>query len=508
MTSDGSGGAIITWTDYRYFYPNGPILVYAQKINSIGIIQWTPNGIQICTNPSDQLFPKIAGDGNGGAIIVWEDDRNNGLYIQHIDASGITQWSPNGVQFTISHGGTAKILGDGNGGAIVAWQASPGGLYTDIYAQRIDSKGVLLWPAGGVAICSASLDQHALDMVTDGKGGAIITWVDDRNNYGVYDFSDIYAQRVNLDGLVQWTKDGVAISIATYGQSNPALVTDGNGGAIITWLDSKNGLYAQKINAVGIVQWADNGVMISSNESGQSVPAIVSDGRGNAIITWEDNRNGYNNTDVYAQKINNNGKFPVLTVLTPKGGEKLAAGNTYKISWSAPLSAVKFNISLSTNSGATWKTIAINRTGTSYFWKIPAQIANRPKCRIKVAGYDSKGLLVDATISDYDFEIYVIRVIAPNGKTAWISGSVHAVKWATGLTSKTLSQVSLYYTLGNGYKLITSYNGTNPGSYNWTVPAVVTKKTACRVKIVLAFTDSTSQAYDISDFPFTIVPAL
>jgi hypothetical protein len=43
---------------------------------------------------------------------------------------------------------------DGSGGAFITWQDSRSGM-TDIYSQRVDSSGVALWTADGIAICTA-----------------------------------------------------------------------------------------------------------------------------------------------------------------------------------------------------------------------------------------------------------------------------------------------------------------------------------------------------------------
>src|SRR3989338_7023618 len=56
------------------------------------------------------------------------------------------------------------------------------------------------------AICTASGQQSSLQIVSDGAGGAIIAWEDARNVH-----FDIYAQRVDAHGNVLWKKDGVSI---------------------------------------------------------------------------------------------------------------------------------------------------------------------------------------------------------------------------------------------------------------------------------------------------------
>lgn len=85
--------------------------------------------------------------------------------------------------------------------------------------------------------------------------GAIITWYDDR--LGSTN-SDIYAQRINAAGNIQWTIDGVAITTAMQSQVSPTITSDGLGGAIITW--NSDSVFVQLINNAGNVMWDINGI--------------------------------------------------------------------------------------------------------------------------------------------------------------------------------------------------------------------------------------------------------
>jgi len=154
-------------------------------------------------------------------------------------------------------------------------------------------------------ICAASGDQRAPQIIPDGSGGAIITWEDPRSGTTNY---NIYAQRVNSGGTVQWTTNGVAICTASGDQRFPQIIPDGSGGAIITWYDYRSGpnndIYAQRVDSEGAVQWAGNGVAICTASGDQYRPQIIPDGSGGAIITWQDHRSGSANPDIYARRVN------------------------------------------------------------------------------------------------------------------------------------------------------------------------------------------------------------
>src|SRR5437899_1490666 len=113
----------------------------------------------------------------------------------------------------------------------------------------------------------------------------------------------------------QWAVNGVPVCTAAYNQIHQAMVTDGAGGAIVTWMDQRSGgyhIYAQHLLASGAVDpaWtAENGsadgTPLCTAASGQGPPMIVTDGAGGAIVTWQDgrNNNGDNNSDIYAQHV-------------------------------------------------------------------------------------------------------------------------------------------------------------------------------------------------------------
>ncbi len=298
IVSDGSGGAIVTWQDAR---SGIDLNIDAQRIDASGAVLWTANGVAICTATGDQVSPNLVSDGSGGAIITWQDNRNGNddVYAQRVNASGAVQWTANGVAICTATGNqySPTIVSDGSGGAIITWTDYRGD--GDIYAQQVDASGNPQWTGNGVVICTATGFQEAPTIVSDGLGGAIITWQDYRNST---DF-DIYAQRVNTSGVVQWTANGVAICTATEYQTNPTIVSDGSGGAIITWMDARdvnNDIYAQRVNTSGLVQWTANGVAICTATGSQQWPTLVSDGSSGAIITWTDYRG---DGDIYAQKV-------------------------------------------------------------------------------------------------------------------------------------------------------------------------------------------------------------
>lgn len=308
IVSDGSGGAIIAWQSYR---GSATADIYAQRINSSGNIQWSLNGLPVCVVVFEQDTIAMVSDGLGGAVLTWQDYRSNtgfaDIYAQRINPSGTMIWTANGVnicnQAAAQRG--PKIVGDGLGGAFITWFDNRAGNY-DIYSQRIAAAGAVVWTTNGVATCTAASDQLTPDICVDGANGVIITWTDFRSTT---DFN-IYGQRVGPSGAIVWVVDGVVLNNnVAYAQLDPKIVSDGLGGAIVSWSDYRTGttadIYAQRVNSTGAVQWTATGVIICTATGDQIFSQLTSDGNNGAYITWEDHRNA-GNSDIYAQRIASN----------------------------------------------------------------------------------------------------------------------------------------------------------------------------------------------------------
>ncbi len=305
ITTDDAGGAIIVWNDSRA----GTYDIYAQRIDALGTVLWTVDGIPICMAIGHQNSPRIVPDGSGGAVIAWMDQRNGGydIYAQRVDSAGSIQWVADGVPACAAVGDQryVEMAPDGAGGAIIVWVDERTG-QQDVYAQRIDQAGSVRWTVDGEAICTASADQFYPHVVADDAGGAILAWHDQRSgNY------DVYAQWVDQDGAIQWTANGEPLCALAGGQLLVRLAPDGLGGAIVTWMDSRSGLsdiYAQRINGPGGPQWTPNGVALCTAAGVQQYPDIAADGLGGAVVAWEDMRGG-SLGDVYAQRVDASGSI-------------------------------------------------------------------------------------------------------------------------------------------------------------------------------------------------------
>jgi hypothetical protein len=306
IVSDGSRGAIVTWEDYRFSSASSAI--YAQRVGPGGDALWPIDGVVLCTFTHNSTQPQLASDGSGGAVVTWLDHRAGGgaadIRAQRVGADGSALWVADGEKICpdINSPGAPQITSHGSGGAIIAWGDFRSGVDTDLYAQRVDSGGNVLWDTGGLTVCAAADTQAEPQLAPDGSGGAIIVWEDKRSS-----FYDIYAQRVDANGNTLWYADGVSICTSIGHEGEPQLAPDGSGGAFITWGDERGPgdyIYAQWVDADGNIMWQDDGIRLCGGGTNTpDQPQIVADGAGGAIVAWRDARDS--ELDIYAQRVGN-----------------------------------------------------------------------------------------------------------------------------------------------------------------------------------------------------------
>lgn len=307
LTSDGAGGAIIAWEDLG----SSGMRILAQRVDVNGKLKWQTAGVVLCAAAGSKSLGSIVSDGSGGAIVTWSDNRNGNdydVYAQRVDSTGSVRWTPDGVPIVAVNGDQtiARMVSDQTGGAIIVWDDKRSQNDADIYAQRIDHGGVALWQGNGLRVTSAPNDQVSPQVDEDGAGGVVIVWLDKRRN------EDIYAQRLDRNGRALWASAGLAVCDDLMRQTKPHVAATGNASWIVVWedyraLSGSSDLYYQKIASNGQLHLPANGVPLAQGRNDQTHVALISDGIGGAICAWTDYRSGTASSDLYARRIDDLG---------------------------------------------------------------------------------------------------------------------------------------------------------------------------------------------------------
>ena len=356
--SDGSNGVIVAWQNDRG--------VYAQRVDSSEQTIWQQGGVLICECPSISGFT-LTPDGLGGAIITWgdasarPDDRDDPAYYdpvpfysQRISADGELLWNDSPV----STGKSRQVVPDGNGGAIIAWNNYSvyyKGLQDDrLCVQKIAPDGSRLWGDEGMLVVASEPYRQLTpeekasgvpgtitrsrptyegyhDIVTDGAGGVIVFWEEETE----YDEHKVYAQRLDDRGNTIWPErvmvahgryyddtaksDRVGGASFAFTQSEtgaahqqhisstgelleteayyPNSISDGFGGVIQIHVEAEppsgppwekhNLLYVRRFDEIGRTIFPEKLVLTTPEEQQLHELEYVADGKGGIILAWQ-----------------------------------------------------------------------------------------------------------------------------------------------------------------------------------------------------------------------------
>ncbi len=232
-------------------------------------------------------------------------------------AEGDRLWSTSVV---IDEGNQQDIdmVSDGAGGAIITYlDYDHYGDDIDVFVHHMDSQGHHVWQLN---VTSDSYKECDPRIVSDGAGGVIIAWWLHDVSQSFYGSWTVFAQRINSSGTVVWNVGGKAVSSAiTFDVAKfPAMemASDGSGGAYIAF-EGQSGLCVTHIDYAGFLANPGlNGITLGGGASSGCSLSVAPDGHGGVFVAWH-------NPDILVaiQRVNigSNPSLPVLS--TPWGSD-------------------------------------------------------------------------------------------------------------------------------------------------------------------------------------------
>ncbi len=197
-----------------------------------------------------------------------------------------------------------KISMTSDGGCYVSWHDHASGNY-DVYLQRLNGDGQIQWLANGILISNHIQESWITDydMAVDGADHAILTFNDSRNGSD----RDIYAYRISPAGNFVWGPDGITISANDGFEPDPRVAVTSSGNIVIAWQEDLV-VHLRKLTPSGLDVWDPPTITLTSTY-GLSVPRIVPTENDGIILQVLDasGPNYYNPKYIYQHKFDSIG---------------------------------------------------------------------------------------------------------------------------------------------------------------------------------------------------------
>lgn len=242
VTALSDGGFVVAW-DIQPF-GDGDFGIYAQRYAADG----TAVGDEFHIDNS-QYGAAIAALSDGGFVITWNshDGGYGGLYGQRYASNGSAVGSEFRINTTTAHDQFSRtVAGLANGGFVVAWESDvQDGSGYGIYAQRYDANGV---PAGSEFLVNTTTagDQRNANITAFSNGDFLVTWTIVGNPAG----QSLFGQRFSGNG----TPIGSEFSIDNLTpdtQQNPSAAGYVGAWQALDYRDQGFGIFAQAFDESG-----------------------------------------------------------------------------------------------------------------------------------------------------------------------------------------------------------------------------------------------------------------
>jgi hypothetical protein len=321
--ADGLGGLYAAWIVWVWEWgPYYHYELRAQHLAPDGSLLWSSSGLLLASQPSLQSLVSVA-DGAGGVVLAWTQagrSGHEGLRAQRLAPDGSLLWGNSAVVNSATPHGSVAIARIGDGGAFLAWGWTDLAQIFYLSAQRLDAGGATKWSAPGPMLAffqlPPSFDYHPVAVATPG-GDFVVGW------RAVDGSGMLFTQRLSAGGAKAWSLYGNP-SCAGLPPGDPwpgrglSVTEDGAGGAYYCFMPAGEAVGSvlsevrgAHVSATGTAEWGPNGVLVAGGTGGHLDPALASDGNGNAIVSYT------GGDDVFAQLLHPDGTLGDILLGVP-----------------------------------------------------------------------------------------------------------------------------------------------------------------------------------------------
>jgi hypothetical protein len=267
--------------------------------------------------------PAVARAPSGDFVVVWIDydgDRS-GIFGRCLDAAG----SPAVPSFQVNTTSSYRqidphVAADPDGGYVVVWESqSQDGDQSGVFGRLLDSGCV---PVGGELQVNQTAVGSQYEPAVDfaGADDIVVVWQAGDSQDG--SDSGIFARRFDDLGVAQVGEFQVNTSTAGY-QEDPA-VAAGPGGFVVAWESADQdgyGVFAQRFGPGMPVSMVGGELRVNSfTTSDQRFVDVAADSVGNFVVVWESGFQDGDQQGVFGQLFRSDG--------TPAGGELQVSSET------------------------------------------------------------------------------------------------------------------------------------------------------------------------------------
>ncbi|MBI5169859.1 MAG: T9SS type A sorting domain-containing protein [Candidatus Eisenbacteria bacterium] len=244
------GGLLVTWVDWRNSSQYAGIgNLYAQRLDRQGQPLWTADGVSLQTGHTLRA-EAIYADAENGAYVAWYDyvtGVGTRVRAQRLSATGTPRWTAGGIPVGTPNGSSLAMQAtlDASQSLVVAWRDTAQA-HTRVWVQKFDGLGAEQWTAGGKLVHSSVETRNIAPLVSDAAG----IWLPLSTGLDGYRY---LALKVGLDGT-PFSNPPVTVCAAPGERGPYRCVTDGAGGMLLAWLDERSGgmeVYAQRVDRWG-----------------------------------------------------------------------------------------------------------------------------------------------------------------------------------------------------------------------------------------------------------------
>jgi hypothetical protein len=157
------------------------------------------------------------------------------------------------------------------------------------------------WSPGGVRVCLPPCAPFiGGQLEPDGSGGAYVLWLDGRDS--------LYLQRIDADGNLSpgWPAAGLLLTGSAHPSVLMGIAQDSSGGVLMAWRSRRLGssVVMERRMADGSLApgWPDTGAVAVDAFVGPSLIPVAADGQGGGYTAWQDFRVTFADQNVYAQR--------------------------------------------------------------------------------------------------------------------------------------------------------------------------------------------------------------